>query len=112
MAKLPAQFFVHRLVVTPLIGSGAYGEKYGDPVEVPAFISQRRRMVRGLNGVEVLSEALILTDLDYVEQLTPGSLVVLHTEMMGIPLPESSVLAVAYNTDGGMGGWEHLEVNV
>ena len=46
MAELPARFLVHRVVVEPFLGSGAYGDRFGAPVEFPCWIDEKRRLVR------------------------------------------------------------------
>ena len=109
MAELPALFYVHRVVVRPFLGSGAYGDAFGGSAEFPAWVEQRRRYVVGADGAQLLSEATFKCDLEHAESTTPGSLVTLHTEL-GVPLQERRVLSQAYHTDGGIGAWQHLEV--
>ena len=112
MAEIPERFLVHRVTVEPLSGTGAYGERFLDPVEMPAWVDEKRRMVMGADGRETVSEATIRTSLDYAEHFLPGSYVTIHTELSGVPLRRTRQIAVAYRTDGGMGGWQHLEVTI
>lgn len=112
MAELPHRFYVHRIVVQPYEGSGAYGDVFGQPVEVPAWVRKRRRYVRSGEGVEILSDARILLDLEFLPYTMPGSLVTLHTELDGVPLEERRVISQDPRTDGGMGAWQHLAVEV
>lgn len=110
MAELPARFYVHRVAVQPLLGSGAYGDQFGDPVEFPAWVEQKRRYAAGEGEAQLLSEATVKCDLEHAASTAPGSLVIFHTEMDGVPLQERRVLSQAYYTDGGLGAWQHLEV--
>ena len=112
MAELPALFYVHRVAVQPFLGSGAYGDTFGEPVEFPAWVEQKRRYVAGEGGAQLLSEAVFKCDMEHAAHTAPGSLVTLHTEIAGVPLQERRVLSQAYHTDGGLGAWQHLEVTL
>lgn len=110
--ELPATFYVHRMAVQPLLGSGPYGDSYGDPVEVPCWINHTRRLVRNVEGEEVVSEATVALSLDFLPQTAPGSLLTLHTELYAVPLREATVIGQAPATDGGLGAWQHLQLTV
>ena len=112
MAELPEAFLAHRVVVEPLAGAGAYGERFQEPVEVPAWVEEKRRLARNPDGTETVSEATIRTLLEYAAHFPPGSYVTIHTELGGVPLRRSRLISTAYHTDGGLGGWQHLEVTV
>lgn len=112
MADLPPELLVHSVAVQPLTGTGAYGDAFADPVEFPAWIEEKRRLVRDQNGAQVVSEATFRTSLEHAVHTPPGSLVVLHTELSGVPLRSSRVISQAFHTDGGLGAWQHLEVVV
>lgn len=111
MAELPATFYVHKVKVQTLSGSGAYGDQFAAAVEVPAWIEETRRVVRGADGAETLSEATIRLPLSQRSSFTTGSLVELHTELAG-PTETARVISTKVHSDGGLGAWQHLEVAV
>lgn len=112
MAELPHRFYVHRVVVQPYQGSGAYGDVFGEPVELPCWVRKRRRYVRNVDGVEVLADATIQLALEHLPLTQPGSLVTLHTELEGVPLEERRIMEQDPRTDAGMGVWQHLALVV
>ena len=112
MADLPSQILVHTVDVQTLTGSGAYGDVFATVEVVPAWIEEKRRLVRNTLGDQVVSEATIRVGLEDAALFTPGSLVTLHTEVSNGPLRSSRVISEAFHTDGGMGAWQHVEVTV
>lgn len=113
MAEIPLSFLVHRAQLKPFLGSGAYGDRYGDPVPgVPCWISHKRRLVRTEGGEEVVSEATVLFRLDRTVDTLPNTMITLHTELPGVPAREAQIITQAVHTDGGMGTWQHVEVTV
>ena len=112
MADLPSQLLVHTVDVQTLTGSGAYGDVFAATVTVPAWIEEKRRLVRNTLGDQVVSEATIRTAVAHADLFSPGSLVTLHTELSNVALRSSRVISEAFHTDGGAGAWQHLEVTV
>ena len=84
----------HEARFLPYQGTGAYGDEYGPDIEYPCWIDETRRLVRATDGSEKVAEATLLLPLDARTACTPGSLVVLHTELEG-PHRESQVLTAA-----------------
>ena len=111
MAELPARFLVHRVVVEPFLGSGAYGDRFGAPVEFPCWIDEKRRLVRDEVGNSVVAEGTLLCPTELVTVITPKSRVTFHPEAVGIPRRTTRVIAQSLHTDGGLGAWQHLEVS-
>lgn len=109
MAEIPETFLVHRAVVETLTGRGAYGDIYAAPVEIKCFIDSRRRLVRSLDGSEVISEATFLARLEHAERCSPESRIALHTETPGL-IRKTKIISAAPRSDGSMGAWQHLEV--
>ena len=58
---IPARLLPHRVIVEPYLGSGAYGDVHGDPVEHRAYVEDGRRLVRDEHGAEVVSETTVRT---------------------------------------------------
>ena len=112
MAEIPDRFLVHRAAVYTVTGQNALGEVLASSVEFPCFISHKRRMVRGANGDEIVSETTISARLDVYPYVTPGSEIVLHTEDPLLTSRAQSVISASPAVDGGMGAWQHTRVVV
>lgn len=50
--------------IEPYLGSGSFGDTHGPPVTVRAIVDEKRRMVRGPNGDQVVSETTVYCPLD------------------------------------------------
>ncbi|MCA1195130.1 hypothetical protein [Saccharopolyspora sp. 6V] len=59
------------MTVEPYLGSGAYGDVFGDPVDHRAYVEDSRRLVRDDTGAEVVSETTVRTRPDV--SAPPGS---------------------------------------
>jgi hypothetical protein len=57
MGTIPAFLMRHTMIVEPYLGNGAHGPIYGPPVTVMCFVEDKRRLIRGLDGSEVVSES-------------------------------------------------------
>lgn len=57
---IPGGWFVERVTVETFLGSGAYGDRYADPVEVFGHISGGRRVTRSTQGEEVTSDQRVM----------------------------------------------------
>jgi len=104
MAEIPTFMLPHRVTVQPYEGSGAMGDVFGTGIpDVPCMLDDTRKLVRDPEGVEVVSETTLVTRRQYAGKFEPGSRVTL-------PRRTATVISCAERTDGGMGGWQHLEV--
>lgn len=56
---IPTRLLPQRLSFRPLIGSGPYGDVYGDPVTKPARVEFGNKLIRDASGNEVVSAATI-----------------------------------------------------
>lgn len=55
-----SEFWVHEITVEAFEGTSGYGKPiYANPVTVVCFIDDRRRLVRDINGDQVVSETTI-----------------------------------------------------
>jgi hypothetical protein len=53
-----AEFWVHRLTVQPYLGTKGSGVPiYADAVDVEGFLERKRRLVRGADGNQIISES-------------------------------------------------------
>ena len=68
-----ASFYVHTVTAEPYLGAGANGAKYDDPVTFPAFVEQKRQIVRDANGEQVVSSTTVYCDPAYAANLAPKS---------------------------------------
>lgn len=101
--SIPAALLVHTATVKPYAGSGAYGDVYGAPFDLPCYFERKRQLVRDSDGDEAVSEATIYADLG--TEVPPGSLVTVDGY-------ESTVLTVAVLDDKGLTGLAHQEVSL
>jgi len=103
MADELADWFVHSVTVTPLLGSGAYGPSYGPDAVISGFLDDKRQLVRDASGTEVVSQATLYTALEHADTLAPGSRVDLGHR-------SAEVIGVARRDAPGLDLPEHLEV--
>ena len=86
---IPTRLLPQQLTYRPLLGSGPYGDVYGDPVTVAARIEFGNKLIRDANGNEVVSSATIY--LQPAENLpTVGAVVT---------LPDNSVRPIIGRSD-------------
>ena len=102
MGAIPAFLLRHTVVVKPFEGEGPFGPTFGDPVTVRCLVDERRRLVRGPTGSEVVSEATVYAPRGTVCPV--GSLVTLPSGR------EASALAVGDLDGGGLPTPDHLEI--
>lgn len=102
---IPPDQAVIPVIVRPVAGEGAFGAAQGEPVELLASLDGSRRLVRGRNGDEVVSESRLRinprSDLD-IEQLFANEALV---TVRGHP---AEVVAVKPYLDRGL--LDYLEV--
>jgi hypothetical protein len=96
-------FLVHTATVRTLTGQGGMGKTFAAPVEVPCFADDKRRLVRGPDAVQVVSESTIYTRVEQAARLTPGSEVVLPSGRTAV------VITAAARTSGPLDLPDHVE---
>lgn len=104
MAQIPGVFLRHVVTVEPYQGAGAHGDAYGPPVRVRAKVEEKRRKVRAKDGAETVSEATVYGRLSMADRYPPGSRVTLPAGRI------TWVISTHRHDDGGLGGWQHVEV--
>jgi hypothetical protein len=101
-----AGFYVHTVTVTPLLGSGAYGDVEGPPQTVAGFLDSTTRLVRSGSGEEVVSQATLYTDVAHTDAFPPGSTVTLPDGRA------TTVIGRAAHTSGALDLPDHLEITL
>lgn len=88
----------------PHTGSGPYGDMFGEPVNVRAFVEDGRRLVVAASGEEVISETTVYTGLD--PAVPVGSAV---TVWQGTSQERTARVITATRHDHPS-AWSHLEI--
>lgn len=95
----------HSIIVRPYLGTGPYGDVFGDPVVVRrVFVEDRRRLVRSTTGEEVISETTVRTRPQV--HIPIGSQV---TVWPGTP-HERTARVITANRFDHPSSWSHLEI--
>lgn len=100
-----AEFWVHTVSVEMFLGAGAYGDVYAAPVTVIGFMDGTRKLVRGANGAQVVSESSFYTYPITGPLFVPDSRVTQGTEV-------SYVIKNNTNDSGTMDLPDHAVVNL
>lgn len=98
-------FYVHTVTVETKTGSGAYGDVYAAPVDVPCWLEPKRRLVRGKDGQEVLSSSFLSCDVVHAAVFTPDTRVTHDGKT-------AYVIGVNTFTSGPLGLPDHLEIDL
>lgn len=101
MAVIPAFLLRHTVSVEPLTGEGGNGPTYGPAATVRCFRDDKRRLVRGRDGSEVVSETTLY--MRPAEDCPVGSRVTL-------PGRVSTAITSTRRDGGGLPTPDHLEV--
>lgn len=101
MGTIPGFLLGHTMIVEPYLGTGAHGPLYGPPVTVRCFVEDKRRLLRGPNGSEVISETTAYCTLGTVAPAESRVQVNGRT---------TTVLAAMRRDGGGLPTPDHLEV--
>ncbi|MEV4320988.1 hypothetical protein AB0J37_02015 [Microbispora rosea] len=102
MGAIPQFLLRHTVVIRPALGEGPFGPTFGDPVTVRCFVDEKRRLVRGPTGSEVVSEATVYAQPGTVCPV--GSMVTLPSGR------EASALAIGDLDGGSLPTPDHLEI--
>lgn len=97
------EFFVHEVTVRRLTGSGGMGKTYAAPVTLLVFVDDKRRLVRGQDAQQVISETSIYGAVEYGSEFTPGSTVDLPSGR------RATVITCGVKTSGELGLPDHFE---
>jgi hypothetical protein len=104
MADELADWFVHQVTVTPLLGSGPYGDVEGPTQTATGFLDSTTRLVRSGSGEEVVSQATLYTAVTVHDLFPPGSSVTLSDGR------STTVVGRSRRDAPGLDLPEHLEV--
>jgi hypothetical protein len=104
LVQVPTALLPHIITVRPFLGSGPYGDVFGDPVTYRAFAEDRRRLVRSASGEEVTSETTIHTGPDAVVPV--GSQVTVWADTPH----ERTARVITTSRYEHPGSWSHLEI--
>ncbi|MER7363575.1 hypothetical protein [Nonomuraea wenchangensis] len=66
LMDIPTFLLRHSVVIEPFEGEGPFGPEYGDATTVACFVDDKRRMVIGPTGDQVVSETTFYAPLDTV----------------------------------------------
>lgn len=97
-------FFVQAVTVETLTGSGGEGDVFAAPVTVPCFVEDERRLVRGPDGREVISETTLYAPAG-TTSLAPGSRVTLTSRV-------ATIIAAAVLDGGALDLPDHIVANL
>ena len=98
-------FYVHTVSVETKTGSGAYGDVYAAPADVPCWLEPKRRLVRNKDGQEVLSSSFLSCDVAHAPKFEPDSKVT-HDGRTAY------VIGVNTFTSGPLELPDHLEIDL
>lgn len=106
MAEIPGRLLVHRVTVETHQGTSGVGDLYAEPVTRRVFVDETRKLVRVAGGSEVTSEATLYGRRSDADAFTEQSRVTLPSGQI------MTVLTTSDRSDGGLGAWQHIEVNL
>jgi hypothetical protein len=102
--QLLAALLPHTITVRPFLGSGPYGDVYGDPIVHQAFVEDRRSLVVSASGEEVTSETTVYTGPDAGVPVSSQVIV-----WSGTPY-ERTARVITTSRYEHPGSWSHLEI--
>lgn len=103
--RLPKRLLPSKVVIRKYLGSGAYGDVYDDPVELPARIQYENKMIRDRQGAEVVSGSKLMLGPEAVDVAVLGSKVEL-------PLDDTERKIESGGPVMGMRGVSHVRVDL
>jgi hypothetical protein len=60
--KLPRYLLPHIVRIEPLIGNTAFGDIYGEPVDIPGRVELTQRLIKNAEGRDVVVTAKVLVN--------------------------------------------------
>jgi hypothetical protein len=103
--RIPAVLLPHTITVRPYLGTGPYGDMFGDPIDIRrTFVEDRRRLVRAATGEELISETTVRTRPG--EHIPIGSKVTVWHNTPN----ERTARVITANLFDHPSSWSHLEV--
>ena len=102
--QLPAALLPHAVTVRPYTGTGPYGDTFGDPVTVRAFVEDARRLVVAAGGEEAVSETTVYTEPDLA--VPAGS----HITVWPGTARERTARVITTTFYNHPSAWSHLEI--
>ncbi|MEV4837786.1 hypothetical protein AB0K05_24910 [Nonomuraea sp. NPDC049486] len=104
MGDIPAFLLRHTVQIEPHTGDGPFGPQYGEQASVLCFVDDKRRLVVGPTGDQVVSESTVYMPLDTVCPV--------HSRVT-LPSGRTTVVLAASRRDGGgLPTPDHLEVSL
>jgi len=91
------------VTVEPIVGEGAYGPVFGDPVDVPCWPEQSTKLVRSFGGEEVTSSTRLWCEAEHERLFSPSAKVLFRGE-------ETGVISVTVHDPGALRQPRLLEV--
>jgi hypothetical protein len=104
--RLPDRFTPHTVLVRDFTENTGMGSGHADPREVRAFAQDEQKLVRGRDGVEVVSTSQVTVNFNEVVPL--GSLVTIWPGMTG--QREAEVLAIGRHQAPGWPAYQTLSL--
>ena len=101
MADIPLALLMHRVGVTPFVGTTSSGDTFGTQRTLACLTEGKTQVIRNSVGEEKVSNLTLYT--------SPAE--VLHErDLITAGNTRSRVISILPHTDGGLGAWQHLEV--
>ena len=100
-----SEFWVHEVSVITLMGAGAWGNAYSDPVQVMGLVAEGNTLVRAADGAEVVSSTRFTTDTVGPDLFSSGSQVTYRGKTM-------DVISVTVADSGPLDLPDHITVNL
>ena len=103
--QIPLVLLPHAITVRPYLGTGPYGDTWGDPIVIQrTYVEDRRRLVRSATGEEVISETTVRTRPR--EHIPIGSKVTVWQDTPH----ERTARVITANLFDHPASWPHLEI--
>lgn len=99
-------FWVHTITVTPYLGSGANGKKYGPTTDVSCFIDGGVKVASDSDGKLIVANAPVYAPISAASVLTAESKVVMPDGRV------VQILAATMHTSGDLDLPDHVEITL
>lgn len=106
MSEIPGWLLRHTITVRTRLGSGGRGDVFGDPVDLPAFVDDKRSLVRdATTGEQIVASATVYLAPAAYDLVPPGSLVVVNGR-------ETAVISTQRADGGGLPTPDHVAITL